>query len=105
MDPAEHHEADEADINALIRDIEAEEERRQIITQAIAREAAIHWPYGTRDAAINLQEEVAREMRKRGFRGGKHNLCLYCHEGRNLRTVLHGDDFASVGKGQTVSLG
>ena len=35
--------------------------------------------YGTRDAAMNWQEEVAREMRKLGFRRGKYNPCLYYH--------------------------
>ena len=32
--------------------------------------------YGTRDAAMNWQEEVARELRKIGFRRGKYNPCL-----------------------------
>ena len=33
--------------------------------------------YGTRDAAQNWQEEVARQMKKWGFRRGVHNPCLY----------------------------
>merc|ERR1712078_164577 len=53
--------------------------------------------YGIRDAAMNWQEEVAREMRKLGFQRGKYNPCLYYHRQRNLRTFLHGDDFATVG--------
>ena len=53
--------------------------------------------YGTRDAAMNWQDEVAREMLNAGFRRAKYNPCLYYHEGRNLRTFLHGDDFATVG--------
>ena len=53
--------------------------------------------YGTRDAAMNWQEEVAREMKKLGFQRGAYNPCLYFHKGRNLRTFLHGDDFATVG--------
>ena len=53
--------------------------------------------YGTRDAAMNWQEEVAREMRKLGFQRGRYNPCLYYHAGRNLKTFLHGDDFATVG--------
>ena len=32
--------------------------------------------YGTRDAAMNWQEEVAREMNKWGFRKGRYNPCL-----------------------------
>ena len=53
--------------------------------------------YGTRDAAMNWQEEVAREMRKLGFQRGRYNPCLYYHAARNLKTFLHGDDFATVG--------
>ena len=53
--------------------------------------------YGTRDAAMNWQEEVAREMHKLGFKRGQYNPCLYYHPQRNLRTFLHGDDFATVG--------
>ena len=53
--------------------------------------------YGTRDAAMNWQEEVAREMVRIGFARGKYNPCLYFHQKRNLRTFLHGDDFATVG--------
>ena len=33
--------------------------------------------YGTRDAAMNWQEEVAREMAKWGFKRGRYNPCLY----------------------------
>ena len=36
-------------------------------------------------------------MRKVGFRRGKYNPCLYYHVERNLKTFLHGDDFATVG--------
>ena len=59
--------------------------------------------YGTRDASYNWQEEVAREMRKWGFRRGKYNPCLYFHESRQLRTFLHGDDFATVGTREGVN--
>ena len=46
---------------------------------------------------MNWQEEVAREMRKLGFQRGQYNPCMYYHPQRNLRTFLHGDDFATVG--------
>ena len=51
--------------------------------------------YGKRDAAMNWQEEVARELRKIGFRRGRYNPCLYYHAERNVQTFLHGDDFAT----------
>ena len=49
--------------------------------------------YGTRDAAMHWQEEVALQMKKWGFKEGRYNPCLYHHEDWHLR-VLHGDDFA-----------
>ena len=53
--------------------------------------------YGTRDAAMNRQEEVAREMWKWGFRRGKYNPCLYHNPTSGLICMVHGDDFVSVG--------
>ena len=55
--------------------------------------------YGTRDAAMNWQEEVAKEMRQWGFNRGQYNPCLYIyiHTTQNVQVFLHGDDFASVG--------
>ena len=44
--------------------------------------------YGTRDAAMNWAEKLAKEMRKLGFQRGRYNPCLYYHEARNLRTCL-----------------
>ena len=37
--------------------------------------------YGTRDAAMNWQKEVAKEMTKWGFVRGRYNPCLYCTRG------------------------
>ena len=53
--------------------------------------------YGTRDAAHNWVEEVARYMKSIGFRRGKYNPCLYFHEKRGIEVMVHGDDFLSVG--------
>ena len=53
--------------------------------------------YGTRDAAMNWQEEVAKEMGKWGFRRGQYNPCLYSHDEWKIQVFRHGDDFASVG--------
>ena len=36
-------------------------------------------------------------MRKLGFQRGKYNPCLYYLAEKNLKTFLHGDDFATVG--------
>ena len=59
--------------------------------------------YGARDAVMNWQEEVARAMHKLGFRRGAYNPCSYYHRGRNIRTFLHGDDFATVGTREQVT--
>ena len=52
--------------------------------------------YGTRDAAMNWQEEVAREMIKLGFQRGEYNPCLYYDERRGRMALVHGDDFVTV---------
>ena len=53
--------------------------------------------YGTRDATMNWQEEVAKCMLLWGFRTCKFNPCLYMHPGRELLCLVHGDDFVCVG--------
>ena len=58
--------------------------------------------YGTRDAATNWQNEVAKEMVKWGFRRGRYNPCLYWHKELKIRTLVHGDDFVSVGDKESV---
>ena len=59
--------------------------------------------YGTRDAAMNWQEEVARVMKEWGFTRGLYNPCLYYHPEWEIKTLVHGDDFASVGARDAVN--
>ena len=59
--------------------------------------------YGTRDAAMNWQEEVAKLMIKNGFRRGRYNPFLYHHKGKGSKTFVHGDDFATVGCRESVA--
>ena len=54
--------------------------------------------YGTRDAAKNFQREVKRFMVKLGFNPGRYNVCTYWHEAKDLKVMIHGDDFATVGE-------
>ena len=56
--------------------------------------------YGTRDAAANFQAEVRRWMCSIGFKVGKYNASTFHHEGRKLKTMIHGDDFVTVGRRQ-----
>ena len=53
--------------------------------------------YGTRDAANNWQNEVAKVMREWGFQRGMYNPCLYWNQKLGVQTLVHGDDFVSVG--------
>ena len=53
--------------------------------------------YGTRDAAANFQGEIKKFMESIGFVQGRYNPCTFFHAGRELRTVVHGDDFVSTG--------
>ena len=53
--------------------------------------------YGTRDAALNFQKEVREVMAQCGFQNGKYNVSTYYHPERGLKTMVHGDDFATVG--------
>ncbi len=53
--------------------------------------------YGTRDAAQNWQETLSGHFQGAGFKRGVMNPCIFHHEGRGVRTVVHGDDYTSVG--------
>ncbi len=34
---------------------------------------------------------------KAGFKQGSHSACVFYHEQRNVRVVVHGDDFTVLG--------
>ena len=53
--------------------------------------------YGTRDAASNWEEKYASHLIKCGFTQGKSSPCVFYHEGRGIRLVVHGDDFTFLG--------
>ena len=52
--------------------------------------------YGTRDAASLWQECLADHLVSIGFVRGVSNPCVFYHSGRSIRTLVHGDDYASV---------
>ena len=58
--------------------------------------------YGTRDAAINFQKEVRKVMAGNGFSNGRYNVSTYYHRNRDLKTMVHGDDFVTVGSLENV---
>ena len=52
--------------------------------------------YGTRDAAQNWEHEYC-EFMGIGFKSGKSSPCAFYHEEREIRAVIHGDDFTILG--------
>ena len=56
--------------------------------------------YGTRDAAQNWECAYAEFMLSIGFKRGIATPCAFLHEGRDVRVVVHGDDFTVLGYGK-----
>ena len=53
--------------------------------------------YGTRDAANNFQKEIKSFMLGIGLKIGRYNASTYHHGKFGLKTMVHGDDFVTVG--------
>ncbi len=53
--------------------------------------------YGTRDAAQNWEEEYTSFLVGIGCRKGRASPCVFFHKERNIRVVVHGDDFTFSG--------
>ena len=53
--------------------------------------------YGTRDAAQNWQAEYSQRFIDCGFTRGSASPCVFHHVARSIRTLVHGDDYVSVG--------
>ena len=53
--------------------------------------------YGTRDAAQNWGEAYSSFMRSIGFTQGTGSPCVFWHSTKELRVVVHGDDFTVLG--------
>ena len=53
--------------------------------------------YGTRDAAQNWEMAYAEFMEDIGFVRGILSPCVFYHAERELRVVVHGDDFTILG--------
>jgi hypothetical protein len=54
--------------------------------------------YGTRDAASNWESKYQTVLIGMGFQMGKANPCVFLNKEKNIRTVVHGDDFTSDGE-------
>ena len=53
--------------------------------------------HGTRDAAQGWEATYAAAMAKLGFHRGRSSPCVFHHPSRNMKCVVHGDDFFSEG--------
>ncbi len=53
--------------------------------------------YGTRDAAQNWELEYTEMMTEAGFKQGSHSVCAFQNAEKNVRVVVHGDDFTALG--------
>ena len=53
--------------------------------------------YGTRDAAQNWENEYREFLISEGFKAGISTPCVFWHPVRNVRVVVHGDDFTALG--------
>ena len=53
--------------------------------------------YGARDAAHSWENEYSGFMEEVGFRRGIASPCVFYHNGRDIRAVVHGDDFTILG--------
>ena len=54
--------------------------------------------YGTRDAAFNWAACYTEALVELGFTKGASSPCTFWHPSRNIRLVVHGDDFVSEGE-------
>jgi hypothetical protein len=54
--------------------------------------------YGTRDAAQNWELEYTEMLTEAKFKQGEFSPCVFFHEERCIRVVVHGDDFTILGR-------
>ena len=53
--------------------------------------------YGTRDATQNWEACYTQAHKDMGFTVGKASTCVFWHPEKNVRVVVHGDDFTALG--------
>ena len=54
--------------------------------------------YGTRDAALNWAEAYTKVVIAMGYKKSLSSPCRFHHDGWDLSTVVHGDDFFIEGR-------
>ncbi len=58
--------------------------------------------YGTRDAAQNWEMEYTEMLLEAVFIQGSYSSCVFYHEQKNVRVVVHGDDFTILGTSKSL---
>ena len=53
--------------------------------------------YGTQDAAQGLQETISSHLGSIGFTRGRGHPSVFWHPRRQVKTLVHGDDYVSGG--------
>eukprot|EP00972_Heterocapsa_arctica_P058242 8592137-Heterocapsa_arctica.AAC.1 len=53
--------------------------------------------YGTRKAASKCEDFYSNVLAKLGFTKKKNSPCTFYNKSRNLRCVVHADDFTTLG--------
>ncbi len=53
--------------------------------------------YGTRDAAQNWQQRYSTHLKSVGFTQGRATPCVFKHQQKGIDTLIHGDDYVSIG--------
>ena len=59
--------------------------------------------YGTRDAATNWESHYTHLFLEAGFSQGIASPCIFTHHERDIRVVVHGDDFTVLADEQQIA--
>ncbi len=58
--------------------------------------------YGPPVSAQNWELEYTEMMTDMGFRQGSYSACVFYHEEKNVRVVVHGGDFTVLGPSKSL---
>ena len=60
--------------------------------------------YGTRDVAKGWQKTLSAHLVSIGFTRGKGHACVFWHQEKQVKTLLHGDHYVSSGTVEAMNL-
>ena len=60
--------------------------------------------YGTRDAAKGWQETLSSHLESIGFVRGRGHPSVFWHPDKQIKTLVHGDGYVSVGSDESMDL-